>query len=719
MLEKLGEGGFGSVWAAEQKEPVRRRVALKIIKLGMDTKQVVARFEAERQALAMMDHPNIAKVLDAGTTDSGRPFFVMELVKGLPITTYCSQEKLSITERLGLFIKVCQAIQHAHQKGIIHRDIKPSNILVTLHDGIPVPKVIDFGIAKATQQDLTEKTIYTQYHQFIGTPAYMSPEQAEMSGLDIDTRSDIYSLGVLLYELLTGTTPFVMKELLASGIDVMRKIIRERDPVKPSTRVSQTIRETSKQLNSENPKRTGTLDSDLDWIVLKCLEKDRNRRYETSNSLAEDIRCHLEHRPITARPPSFAYQFTKTWQRNKLAWLSGIAIFISLTAGTLISVYQANVARDASAKAEKAKEAEMVLRKEAALDKSLALIAEAEAKEQRDKANKAKRTASLQAYAADMMQCREALSSHNLRRARMLLDRYRPTPGELDLRGWEWRHLWRLCKGDQIEALPVFDDRASSVHFLENDKIATFIDNGRLSIWDGNEQEDETMLQAASLKQRTTNSNQLAITKDRSWVAAAGRTAAGENLIRIWDSQSELAVREFMHDKKGLQAITISDSRQWLAALFADSTILIWNLESNELVKKVAPIDARYTESGSLAFSPDGKTLAIGRPRIGDETELRIEFIEMGTWKKQKGITKHLSGRGILELTYSDDGRYLAAAAAFTDPRILVMDINQDYEKRYLYNHQGFVPGLAFSPDGTLLASASSDQSIKLWSTSD
>ena len=287
LLERIGEGGCGVVYVAEQTEPVRRRVALKVIKLGMDTKAVVARFEAERQALAMMDHPNIAKVLDAGTTELGRPFFVMELVRGIRITEYCDQANLSTKDRLDLFMKVCHAIQHAHQKGIIHRDIKPSNILVTLHDGVPVPKVIDFGIAKATEGRLTDATVYTQLHQFIGTPAYMSPEQAEMSGLDIDTRSDIYSLGVLLYELLAGSTPFDGNELIASGIDAMRRTIREKEPMRPSTRLAalkgEELTTTAKRRSTDTLKLLHQLKGDLDWIVMKCLEKDRTRRYETAN----------------------------------------------------------------------------------------------------------------------------------------------------------------------------------------------------------------------------------------------------------------------------------------------------------------------------------------------------------------------------------------------------------------------------------------------------
>jgi len=337
LLEKIGEGGFGVVYVAEQKTPIRRRVALKIIKLGMDTRSVVARFEAERQALAMMDHPNIAKVLDAGATDAGRPYFVMELVRGVPITQYCDQHHVSPSERVNLFIQVCQAIQHAHQKGIIHRDIKPSNILVTLHDGIPIPKVIDFGIAKATQGDLTEKTIYTQFQQFIGTPAYMSPEQAEMSGLDVDTRSDIYSLGVLLYELLTGHTPFDAKELMQAGMDEMRRKIRQTDPLRPSYRLSAMTgadsTETAQRRGMDTHRLLTLLRGDLDWIVMKCLEKDRTRRYETANGLAVDLQRHLNNEPVAARPPSSAYRVRKFVRRNKLSVVAAAAIVLAILLG--------------------------------------------------------------------------------------------------------------------------------------------------------------------------------------------------------------------------------------------------------------------------------------------------------------------------------------------------------------------------------------------------
>ncbi len=345
LLQQIGEGGCGVVYMAEQEEPVRRRVALKVIKLGMDTKQVIARFEAERQALALMDHPNIARVFDAGATDTGRPFFVMELVRGIKITDFCDEQKLATADRLKLFILVCQAIQHAHQKGIIHRDIKPSNILVTVNDGVPVPKVIDFGIAKATQGRLTDQTLFTAFEQFIGTPAYMSPEQAVLTSLDIDTRSDIYSLGVLLYELLTGKTPFDQKELLAAGFDGMRRTIREQEPPRPSTRLSSLAAEdlttTAARRHTDAPKLLHGVRGDLDWVVMKTLEKDRGRRYETANGLARDIERHLANEPVVARPPSRLYRFQKSVRRNKTVYAAVTAVTLALLMGVIVSTSQA------------------------------------------------------------------------------------------------------------------------------------------------------------------------------------------------------------------------------------------------------------------------------------------------------------------------------------------------------------------------------------------
>ncbi len=411
LVERLGEGGFGTVYVAEQEEPVRRRVAFKITKLGMDTKRVVARFKIERQALAMMDHPGIAKVLDAGATASGRPYFVMELVNGIKITEYCDQNRLSTRRRLELFIKVCRAIEHAHQKGIIHRDIKPSNILIAQHDGHPAPKVIDFGIAKATQSDSIDKTAFTQFDQFMGTPAYMSPEQAGLGGLDVDTRTDIYSLGVLLYELLTSQTPLETKTLQARGFDEMRRLIRDHEPPRPSARLinqkSSDSTMTAKRHSTDPVKLVKMVRGDLDWVVMKCLEKDRGRRYETAGNLAGDVQRFLNDEPVEARPPSQLYRFQKLVRRNKFAFAAGFVVWLALVIGLGMTTWfglkaneerdlaqteskRADIARQAAEEAQKQAEAD---RKQAELERKKAEAALQQSESDRAKAQAAEKKA--------------------------------------------------------------------------------------------------------------------------------------------------------------------------------------------------------------------------------------------------------------------------------------------------------------------------------------
>ncbi len=452
LLEQIGEGGMGTVFMAQQTEPVRRRVALKIIKAGMDSRQVIARFEAERQALAMMDHPNIARVFDGGTTEQGRPYFVMELVKGIPLTEFCRIKKFTLRERLKLFIDVCRGVQHAHQRGIIHRDLKPSNVMVTLHDGKPVVKIIDFGIAKATNQELTDKTLFTQFAAMIGTPLYMSPEQAELSGLDVDTRSDIYSLGVMLYELLTNTTPFAQETLKQKGLDEVRRIIRETDPPKPSQRIS-TVRasevETSDADRLREIRRSRSeLSGELDWVAMKAIEKDRERRYLSASDLADDIQRYLDGEAVEACPPSVGYRLRKYTRRHRVMLATSSLVLMAVLAGTVASL---RYAIRADTEASNARAAETRASQEADRARDFAHQRDAAANElaqQVERVTLAEREQAAQRAIADQALYESEIvgAAANVERgedaeALTRLLRYVPWPGQPDRRGWEWYYL--------------------------------------------------------------------------------------------------------------------------------------------------------------------------------------------------------------------------------------------------------------------------------------
>ena len=677
LLEKIGEGGFGVVYVAEQREPVKRRVALKVIKLGLDTKQVVARFEAERQALALMDHPNIAKVLDAGATEDGRPFFVMELVKGIPISKYCDQEKLGIRERLDLFIKVCHAIQHAHQKGVIHRDIKPSNILVTLHDGVPVPKVIDFGIAKATQAELTEKTVYTQFQQFIGTPAYMSPEQAEMSGLDIDTRSDIYSLGVLLYELLTGSTPFDSKELLQSGLDEMRKIIRERPPVRPSTRLRQTAVTTSPSPLSPRPSPLAT---DLDWIVMKCLEKDRARRYETANGLAQDIERHLKHEPVVARPPSVGYRLQKSFRRNRLVFTAAGAVGLALVLGAVVSTWQAFRADQAARVAGSEK---------------------ARAEKETQRAKESELAAQQNLYAADINLAYQAWRENNLGLALDLLNSHRPTPQTPDLRGWEWRYLWGLCQSDALYTLGQHSDSGQGVFGLAlspDNKLLATGGGPEVGVW------DMTSRRLVSVLGANGGGDSVAFSPDGKLLAFGPEGGHG---VTLWDVVQHREITHFAGEHRtgfGRPALGFSPSGRQLAIGQKEGVVVLWDLATRAAG---LTLKGHSEEINSLAFSPDGQTLVTGS---WDRT---VRAWSLTNGQEIAAQTNHT--HRVQCVAFSPDGKTVASGS--WDNTVRIWNLAERRQVAVLTNHTQWVSALAFSPDGSTLASASADFLIKLWDT--
>jgi WD40 repeat protein len=735
LLQQIGEGGCGIVYMAEQEEPIRRRVALKVIKLGMDTKNVIARFEAERQAMALMDHPNIAKVLDAGATNSGRPFFVMELVRGIKITEFCDQNNLSTRDRLNLFVQVCNAVQHAHQKGVIHRDIKPSNVLVALNDGVPAPKVIDFGIAKATQQTLTDKTLFTAFEQFIGTPAYMSPEQAEMNASGIDTRSDIYSLGVLLYELMTGQTPFDSKTLLREGVDEIRRIIREREPAKPSTRLSMMmpaeLTTTAGLRQVEAPKLIHLVRGDLDWIVMKALEKDRARRYETANGLASDIQRHLDNEPVTARPPSGVYRLGKAVRRHKGAFAAGAAMAAVLLIGIVLSTTEA--IRATSAQREQNR---LRLQAEQAEDA---------AKRQEQMARASADEARRRFYAAQMNLASQAWDAAQLPRTLDLLATLLPRQGEEDLRGFEWYHFWTLCNGPLLHTFQAHSTQVTSLAFSpDGTTLATGGEDGRIGLWD-----TEAARQIFYLDP-----------EPRSLVAAVvfspdGKTLVSggwDSLVRVWDAASG-QLRAVLSDQKAwVRCLAISPDGKSLASAGDAGEIIIWDLAT---FQQQANLSGRRGVVTSLAFSRDNSTLAACTGWGEDGSGVDLWILENGTYELKSRIpvpaysiafspdcsTLALAGYSDIQfwdmeaaqlrnasirsagnsksMAFMPDGKSLLSCGSNRTVRLSQMPVNQtNAASQEIGAHLDSVLCVAASPDGTTLASGASDGSVKLWNTS-
>jgi len=716
LLEQIGEGGMGVVYVAEQTEPVRRRVALKIIKPGMDTRQVIARFEAERQALAMMDHPNIARILDAGTTEEGsrhtpcavaddgtrsvpttmgRPYFVMELVRGLPITDYCDQARLDPRQRLELFVTVCQAIQHAHQKGIIHRDIKPTNILVALYDDVPVPKVIDFGVAKATAQKLTEKTMFTGFGQLIGTLEYMSPEQAQFNQLDIDTRSDIYSLGVLLYELLTGSTPFEQSRLRTVAFDETLRIIREEEPLKPSTKLNtaDTLPVIAASRNVAPTQLRRQVKGDLDSIVMKCMEKDRNRRYETANGLATDLERYLADEPVRACPPSAWYRLRKLARRNKMALTMAALVSLALVGGAVVSTWQAIRATWAEAGATE-------LAQQSAADRDRALA-------QQRRAEDAERAVKDQLWRAKVAEAAAMRSSGQPGRRLDSLDRLDAALRIVRDLGVEEENKLQF-RNQTIACLALSDLRSStqceapltkSHHVVAFDaplERYAYGTDARGTISVRRVADNREMLQLAGPGQPAPL---MRFSPDGRFLAALHDSSAHRYLGRIWD----LERNEMILQASALVpycAMEFSPDSRRLAAGEPDGSICLYDLpegtEHKRLSKGVVPYH--------LAFQPDGRKLAVS----GYDTRIvQVRDLESGQILQ---TLRHASAvRGI---AWRGDGKRIAAASG---PRIALWEAETGRLLGQWEGHESEVIGVAFSHRGNLLASTSWDPFLRLW----
>jgi serine/threonine protein kinase/WD40 repeat protein len=752
LLQFLGEGGMGTVFLAEQTQPIRRMVALKIVKPGMDSSQVLARFEAERQALALMDHPNIAKVFDAGMTGepgasatgvlpspvadapgSERPYFVMELVKGVPITEFCDKNKLDTRQRLELFIPICNAIQHAHMKGIIHRDIKPSNVLIALYDGKPVPKVIDFGVAKAVAEPLTQRTLFTQLGQIVGTFEYMSPEQATLNQLDIDTRSDIYSLGVLLYELLTGVTPLDKDKLRRLALDQMLRTIREEEPLRPSARLSSAagaLATAAAYRGSDSQKLIGVLRGELDWIVMKCLEKERDRRFVTASSLGQDVERYLRDEPVTACPPSWGYRVRKAYRKNRTAITVATLCLLLLIAGIVATSWQAIRATVAEQNATQERNAAVVSEEKA---QESARLAEASAA----KAKAAQAELRRGLYLSNSGLIQTAWDANNTGRVLELLDQARPRPDEEDLRGFEWYYWRRLCHADLGTVRLFYPHGHATPYNLVFSPDGRYV-AGRnpaagITVW-----EAATAKPLAAFPEATINvlptfspdSKRLA-----SWVvtppapgepASAARmvikvyeVSTGKELVAVQNAQRKLLAPPSMRNSRLPMyqfRLSFSGDGKRIAALRLAKLAAVWDAEDG---RELLAIDWPEGEGGGLwvaaapTFSPDGRELAVTAFHIGNggKTEApSLRLFDAATGKERLQIPMPVTAGHIV---YHPDSKRIAvslmrAPAAtgdeapssvaiwetVTGKRLVLMPLGKGLE----------LSGVTFSTDGKFLA---------------
>src|ERR1044071_78776 len=703
LLQQIGEGGFGTVFMAEQQEPVQRKVALKVIKAGMDTREFVARFEAERQALALMDHPNIAQVLDGGATANGRPYFVMELVRGIPITSYCDQANLNTRERLELFTKVCRAVQHAHQKGVIHRDLKPSNILITLHDGEPVPKVIDFGVAKALGQRLTDKTLFTRFVQMIGTPAYMSPEQAALSGLDVDTRSDIYSLGVLLYELLTGVTPLDGETLRQAALDEVRRMIQETEPPKPSTRITDLVAADVRRLSSKSEMERASLRrlrhqkkelisairGDLDWITMKAIEKDRRRRYETVNGLAADVERHLHDEPVVACPPSALYRVQKVARRHRVAFAAAAVVTVSLVSGVVISTWQA-------VRATPAERQQSLLREEA----------------QRAQATEVGLRKEAVATGAKLLEALDRIESQRAEELFAVGDNSRALA-----------HLARTLRQNPsnqvaamrlLSAVPQHGFAIGSVEPLRHEDLvysAHFSPDG-LRVVTFSLRDNTARIWAAKTGQPLTEplkhefylrSAQFSADGLRVITVSEGKQTVHNQTVHfmVWDAKTGKQLSEVLKEETLVYPVEFTPDGERVVTVSGDkrARVTVWEINTGKPLSEVLLFPQVLVQNtpvqvyvNSVQFSPDGLRLLTTSSEGGTQI-----------WDAKTGrpLTEPFSPEGTLHSAqFSPDGQRVVTVSGDQPARVTVWDANTGKPLTDPINHEEGISFFQFSPDG-------------------